>query len=408
MTPEPSIFSNKWTVFSLLAIAATAAKAGISLLGYNYDVQSFYIVSDLVVEGKNFYAETARHVYGPVWAYLLGAIRFLQLSLLNDVSIQNFHLLLALFLSLADIAIGFALWRYFSFAAGCLFLINPVSLLLTGYHSQIENLAILPGIMACGLLAAGGKNRQFKFWAGVGLLALSLSVKHIFFLIPVWFLFNKSLNLRERLILFFVPAFIFLISFIPFVIANPAAFDRVKFIFTGYSSTHMSGFYPQLIDLFFPVKFFEKAFSILPIFSGFKLIWIITLASLGLLLKNKSPLESCLIYLVAVCVTSSALVEQYLAIPMVSCIVFRKNPAMRWYIYLATIFLATSPANIGSLPAMSWLAAPTQAVGLQAWHPVAGMFIFLVWYFCRPKLQWSRKPAQNTEREIIIEKESGV
>ncbi len=390
----------------MLAIAATAAKAGISLLGYNYDVQSFYIVSDLVVEGKNFYAETARHVYGPVWAYLLGAIRYLQISLLNDLSIENFHLLLALFLSLADIAMGVILWRYFSFAAGCLFLINPISLLLTGYHSQIENLAILPGIMACGLFAAEGQKRQVKFWAGVGLLALSLSLKHILFLIPVWFLFNKSLQLRERLILFFVPAFIFVLSFLPFVTGNPAALERVKFIFSGYNSVHLSGFYPQLIDLFFPVKFFEKAFSILPIFAGFKLIWIITLASLGLLMKNKSPLESFLIYLIAVCVTSSALVEQYLAIPVISCIVFRKHPAIRWYLYLATIFLITSPANIGSLPAMSWLAAPTQAVGLQASHPVAGLFIFLVWYFCRAKLQWSRKPVENTGREIIIEKES--
>ncbi len=405
MTHNPSIFStNKWQIFSFLAVATTAAKAGISLLGYNYDVQSFEIVSDLVVEGKNFYAETARHVYGPVWAYLVGAIRFLQLSFLNEISIQSFHLALALFLSLADVAIGFVLWRYFSFAAGCLFLINPVSLLLTGYHSQIENLAILPGIIACGLLGSGDKNRDAKIWTGVALLGLSLTIKHIFFLLPVWFLFNKNLKLRERLIIFIVPPLIFGMSFLPFVIGNPEAYKSVKFILTGYSSLHLNGFYPHLIDLFFPVNFFEKLFSVLPAFSGFKLVWLISLLFLGLLTKDKSPLEACLIYLVGLCVLSSAMVEQYLAIPMVSCIVFRQYASVRWYIFLATLFLVISPANIGSLPAMKWLATPTQAVGLQAWHPVSGLFIFLICYFGNIPKGWFKKSQRNSVTNRIIEK----
>ncbi len=400
-----SIFlTNKWFVFSLLAVLATAAKAGLSVTGSNYDPDSFAIIADFFLDGKNLYAETGRYNYGPVWGYVVGALRYLQGILFDEIILQDFHLMLALFLSLVDIALGVVLWRLFSFKIGCVFLINPVSILLTGYHSQFENLALLPGIMACGLLTNSGKDLNRRFLLGVLLLGISLSVKHFLFMLPVWFLFNSSLDFRQRIVACVGPFLIFGASFLPFVIGNPEAFEGVIQNVLKYSSNHLGGFYPRFVNLFFPVKFFEKAFSILPAFAGFKFIWIVTLLGLGWLVKNKQPLESCLIYLIAVCVTSSALADQYLAIPVISCIVFWKHPAIRWYMYLATIFLATSPANIGSLQAMKWLAAPTQAIGLRAWHPVAALFIFLVWYFCRPKLQWSSKASNNTDWNVNFAK----
>ncbi len=407
MTPKAPFYRRKWFIFIVLAIASTAIKARVSFLGYNYDVDAFTRVSDLILRGENLYAETTRFIFGPVWAYLAGAIRYIQVSIFNDFSPEIFHLLITLFLSLVDIAIGFVLWRFFSFGAGCLFVVNPVSLLLTGYHSQIENLAILPGIIACGLLAPPGKNLTGRFWAGVGLLGLSLSTKHVLFLLPVWFLFNKSLDKRKRLIVFLFPYIIFGASFAPFIIGNPDAFNWVFNHILKYDSLHLGGFYPQLVHLFFPVKFFDKALNWVPIFWGFKCIWLVTLVAVGWLVRNESPPKSLLLYLIALCVFSSALADQYLAIPLASCAVFWNYRSIRWYLFVATLYLAISPHNIGSLPAMSWLAAPTQSIGFEIWHPVTGLFIFLIVYFCKPRLRWvtkqERESGENARKENSAE-----
>ncbi|CAM8376021.1 hypothetical protein MCEMHM7_00896 [Candidatus Methylopumilus planktonicus] len=39
--------------------------------GYNWDVDSYRVVADIVARGGNVYQETGRYNYGPIWFYIL-------------------------------------------------------------------------------------------------------------------------------------------------------------------------------------------------------------------------------------------------------------------------------------------------------------------------------------------------
>jgi len=45
------------------------------------------------------------------------------------------------FLSLVDLGIFFVLWKKFGRPAAALFFLNPISVIITGYQSQFDNLA---------------------------------------------------------------------------------------------------------------------------------------------------------------------------------------------------------------------------------------------------------------------------
>jgi len=183
----------------------------ISKLGFNFDYGSWKIVGEIVASGKNVYLETTRYSYGPVWALILGLFRNISSLFFNDWYV--YRLLIVFTLSITDLLISLILFKRFGWIAFLLVLFNPVSIYVSGFHNQFDNLAILMALVALIYLE---KNRQ-KIW-GYLLLGFSLAVKHIFLFFPLW-LFISSKNKKERL-LSFLPYFIFFVSFVPFIISS--------------------------------------------------------------------------------------------------------------------------------------------------------------------------------------------
>ncbi len=197
----------------LLAAAIPAVCLRVRLLWSfpgNYDTESYREVLAILRRGGSVYAETARYNYSPIWWNALrlcdGLGRRWSLPLPTSVGL----LLLAVDLLTAALLARMAgrsgsRWPE---GAALLFLWNPVSVLLSSWHGQFDNLAIL------FLVAAVALARREKDGRSVLALAASLLAKHLAWFHPLLFALRKE-N-RHRLATAAVPYALFAASFLPF------------------------------------------------------------------------------------------------------------------------------------------------------------------------------------------------
>ena len=123
-------------------------------------------------------------------------------------------------LIVVDIALALLLSKRFSAWVGVAVFLNPISMIITGYHSQFDNLAVLLAFagVAVGFPWSSGLRRRLQrgpLVAGLLLLGLSLTVKHLFFLLPFWLALRAS-RWRDRLLILTVPYLVFVGSFVPY------------------------------------------------------------------------------------------------------------------------------------------------------------------------------------------------
>jgi hypothetical protein len=95
---------------------------------------------------------------------------------------------------------------------GALFLMNPVSILITGYHGQFENLAVLPLLIAVYAL-----QKKKASWLIFLLGSISILIKHITIFAVVALYFYTFKDKRKALIALLGTTIIFLISFLPYI-----------------------------------------------------------------------------------------------------------------------------------------------------------------------------------------------
>lgn len=183
---------GKKTAFAIVALASLVAKVLLATCGHNYDLDSYRIVASLVLQGKSFYANTSRFNYGPLWAYMLAGFQQLSNSL-PAMGGESFHVVVASFLGITDVALAAVLAVSYRYGAGIFFLCCPATILLTGYHSQFENFALLAGL-AAWLQIRDGFTTAPRLVLAALLLGLSLVIKHVLFLFPLWVLFWPKLG----------------------------------------------------------------------------------------------------------------------------------------------------------------------------------------------------------------------
>ncbi len=137
------------SVTVVVLLAGALARPWVATRGHNFDFESWLIAADIFSHGGNIYAETSRYIYGPVWFLLLGILW--PIARLFPDSALAFRYILPCFLTLADIGIFFVLRRKFGPIAAVLFFLNPISIVISGYQVQVDNIAILLGSWAMEL-----------------------------------------------------------------------------------------------------------------------------------------------------------------------------------------------------------------------------------------------------------------
>lgn len=327
---------------------AAAMRLWMSSFGANFDMESFWLVGRLTAAGENFYAETTKFNYSPLFAYVFATLFELtrplaQLSDLPDPFV--FRFLVSFVLTLIDLGIGLLLLGRFKIKVCLLFLFNPVSVIITGYHCQFDNAAVLAGLGAFLLLerATMATNRIAVMGAAV-LLGVSLGIKHVLFLAPFCLLLHTHLPWRTRLILGTVPYGVFGLFFVPYLDAWPQLIANV-FSYQSLSNA-------PLLNALLPTAMADWISA--------KLIWVVGILAWGWWRRRQLMSEWFLEYLVVLVSLSPAMANQYLAIPSAAIARFM-NPFFGAFALVAGYYLVGDIYGLrmaDQLPVFPWVTDP--------------------------------------------------
>ncbi len=327
-----------WLV--LAAVLGVVARVTAPAQGHNYDVESYWIVSGIVDEGGNVYAETHRYKYAPAWFAVLGALR--QVADLFPDPFLALRYLVAGLLTLVDVAIAAMLAARFGRLTAAIFLLHPVSILITGYHSQFDSAGIAVGLAGMLLVERGERAQRGRpggiggaWLAGVVLLGLSLVVKHVLFVLPLWLAFRQPTVGRAAVALL-LPIAIFAASFVPWVAEGwEGIVDNVILYDSAENAPLLTWLLPAIL---------ERHLSPLVVFA-------VPMLLLGWWWRHRPPAELLLLSTVALVVFSPAVYTQYVAIPVAASIVFA-NLGYLAYGAVTSVFLLADRSNVG----IEWLA----------------------------------------------------
>jgi hypothetical protein len=325
--------SLAWTVATLgLGVALRLAAAS---QGHNFDMDCWRSWADLAARGGTIYLDTAAHpsgapfqlawIYGPVWFYLLHGLDLLP-SFGVDPS-TSLSMKIAIFLTAVDVGIFAFLRHRYSALVATLFFLNPISIVITGFHRQFENLAILVALLSVASFRSD-KGWRPRILASLG-LGVSLSVKHILFAFPLWLAFRER-SWSARITVVAIPYALFLSGFAFYL---PGGWDGIVRGVFLYRSLDNAPFWA----MFAPHALFVVAPKIL--------LYLSALILVGVWCHEKAPLDGLLIYLVSMVVFSSAIANQYLAIPVVSAAVLW-NWGYALYAVAGSVFLAVHPQEL--------------------------------------------------------------
>lgn len=214
----------------------------------NFDQDSYDIVRELVLNDKNPYAYTARYNYSPLWFWILDF-----LGNLNYVFGGEFSVWVRSFLTLVDVATAFLIYQLTTHNlrlnprfTTLVFWLSPVSILITGYHGQFDNLAIL--FLLCGLWAGWQWKQRAVFAIGASGVAAILA-KHSVFLWAPFVLARRPQKLIIRLGWWGLTLLIFLLSFVPYWNEGQEGIRNNVFAYSGIRGYFgiNSFFYPLLL-----------------------------------------------------------------------------------------------------------------------------------------------------------------
>lgn len=303
-----------------IALAGIGLRFAVSARGHNFDFDSYLIVARIVQDGGNVYAKTERYNYGPIWMGVLSA--FYSAAGGNE---NAFRPLVIALLCLVDVGIFLFLAKRYNLLTGCLFFLNPISIIVTGYHNQFDNLAFLFALLAAVCM---GDSRGAPFdrrkYAGLIALGISLTIKHVFFLYPFW-LALKQKNTAQKLIVLLLPVSLFLIGFLPYLETGRDGIIKNVFLYKSYANEY---FY----RIFVP-SFLKQALSS-------QALWLLALAGFGVYFRRRSAVEALLLYSCILVFLSPAIANQYLAIPL-PFLAAHMNPAGAAYTMIGTLHLLT-------------------------------------------------------------------
>lgn len=313
----------------LFAIFGLALRIVVSNYGYNHDFIMWQKNLELFKNGESFYAY-GKYNYSPLWVNLLFLVDSISLPFIDNQSI--FRIKVVLLLSLIDFFIFFFICKNYSTKIGLLFFLNPISIFITGFHNQFDNIAILLAFIAI-LLYEKYKN-NYQLLITLIIFGISICAKQIFFFFPIW-LAIKEKKIFKKILILFIPYLIFFISFINYIPTDFVYILENVFQYKSYNNGPFWGmFAPKIIYLYVDKK----------------VLFFISMLLLGFLFENKNLRDTFYFYIISVVIFSSAIVNQYLAIPLLTMAVYWNNKYLYYSIISTLLFFIDGDAlNINFL-----------------------------------------------------------
>lgn len=346
--------------------------------GHNFDWESYCIVGEIAGRFGNVYAETRRYNYGPIFLCMQGTMY--RLAGLNKAYFEIlYRVMMVSTLTAADVGIMLIIARRYSVGKALIFFLNPISIIITGYHNQFDNIAVF--LALCTLYFY---NEEKKFNSrDVGFVAffsLCLIMKHILFLVPVFLLLRPNLSIKKKLVYACVPPALFIVSFLPFAINKEGLrgiLDHV-FLYRSYNN------FPLLRVLL-------NVLSV-PASCWFA-IYIILMVMIAFVTRKYDYEKQLLIYLIAMVAFSSAITNQYMVIPLVALCAFDLGKYRYGYISYGFLFLAYQgiKLHIQAVPS-NGVAKMMEILDMYGYDLAAWiLFVTLVYIFQKNYSGWNRR-----------------
>lgn len=286
----------------LLALGGIGIRLDLAVREANFDTESYWLVSELKSQGRNVYQHTWRYNYGPGWMEVLSLMRKAGAD-----SAEALRMSVALLLAGVDSVLGLLVAAASGSSIGAIFLLQPLSWVLSGTHSQFDNLALLWLLAALALLPKEGTAPGWpRLLAIAFLLGVSLVFKHLALILPVVFLF-QNWSWPKRLALFLAPGILFYLSFAPYSLIWPRLEPHV-FQYQASFSYSWWDHPPSFLR-----AFWARGDGSKHIF-WFKLVFILMLAGTLWRFRQRPWLEQGALYLLAAFALQPGCAIQYLAI----------------------------------------------------------------------------------------------
>ena len=292
---KPKIFA----VVGMTVITGTLLRLVTAIIIYgNFDMQSYEMVTDFIHKGVNVYVVTSRYNYSPVWFTILHILRRIDMATTGHL----FPFFVKMFLCCIDLfTLGVLLLiaqiRKLPLARTAIFFyLCPVSFLITGYHGQFENFAMLMVLFGIYLYLRFSTMPVLR----IALLWLSATagmiIKHNIFYELIICLHSSIKRYWVKMSLFAVSVAIFILSFARYWKTGSEGIIENVFKYGSFSSVYgwSTFFYiPQLRYLF-----------------------ILGMFLFPLLLKGKDLIAQCLLGVLFFLTFTTGFATQYLVLPV--------------------------------------------------------------------------------------------
>lgn len=220
-----------WFYLLLIVVIGLALRLLLAFRFYGtQDVDAWEQFSTYWQQGKPPYDATHRYNYAPPWFWIISFAEYLR----HFVHIP-FSTAIKFPLILADLLIFWIILKgsrllgksdQETLLCGSAFFLNPVSILLSGYHGQFDNISLFFSITAWYLYEK--KSEWVSFVIATLSFSLAVAVKHFNILLTPVFMFFQKMWLRKILVVISAPA-LFLILITPYWIANTEWVNKAVF-----------------------------------------------------------------------------------------------------------------------------------------------------------------------------------
>jgi hypothetical protein len=273
------------------------------------------------------YALTERYNYSPIWFTILGFLKYVQIQLPS----LSFHFVIRTFLCLVDLVtlvflLLIAHHKKISLPKiAMLFYLSPVSFLLTGYHGQFENLAILMIVIGLFIYL---KLSQKPVW-GTAILWIfataGMVIKHNVFYELIICLNAAIKRYQIKFLLFLISVCFFMALFIPYWNSGKEGIIANVFMYSSgvgkYGITSLFNL-PQL-----------------------KYLFIIGMCVFPLFLKNRDIIQQCLLGMLFFLTFTSGISIQYFILPVAIGSLY-PSKGFLFYSLAASVFILGNYDNL--------------------------------------------------------------
>jgi len=234
-----------------------------------------------------------------------------------------FRFILIGILTLADYSIFLTLSKNYNRKVGLVFLFNPISIIITGYHNQFDNVALAFGIWAILKMDSHAQmsNKIPPMLAFV--LGISISIKHDLLLFLLWIFFDRKV--KNRLQIIFIGVSIPVLLILPFLVLDKSSVVKYFFEYNSFNNA------PLLKDILFTSGWAPGKVGII--------FFIVALTILAYLNRNQTMAKKIPMFTLVLVAFSSSIANQYLAISAIGAAIFANAASLIFFTYSAIAFL---------------------------------------------------------------------